>query len=121
MARTGRPVGSTCTLCGVSAGRERMIALRIALHGSQRSLASALAAAGVHATARAISGWERGEYHPEESKLSAIARALRVRSCDLEAWLWPTWGREQQAELRMPGASSSRPNQTAPRASAAAN
>jgi transcriptional regulator with XRE-family HTH domain len=99
MPRTGRPFGSTCALCGVSARRERLIALRIALHGSQRALVGALAVAGIKVTPQAISGWERGEYHPEESKLPAIARALRVRTRDLEAWLWPNWGHNRQVEL----------------------
>ena len=80
-----------------------MIALRILLFGSQAAFAAALTRAGKSTTARAVSGWEHGEYHPEEAKLPVIARLLHIPIEVLESWLWPVFAGARQADLSLRG------------------
>lgn len=109
MRRPGRPVGS-CRRCSTFSGRAAFRAKRVELRLSHGDLADLLAAAGATVTARAVCGWELGEYCPDESRLPVLARVLGVRVDRIEAWFWPGSSRQatRQSALPLAGADAAR-------------
>lgn len=94
MRRPGRPLGS-CSRRSEFSGRASFRARRVELGLSQSDVADLLALGGLPVSARAVCGWEAGEYIPAEERLPVLARILRVRVEVLEGWFWP--GSSQQA------------------------
>ncbi len=105
MRRPGRPVGS-CRRCPPFAGRAAFRARRIALGLSHVAIAAALEAAGLGVTARAVCGWEIGDYCPDEQRLPVLARLLSVRVAEVEGWFWPGSSAQSRKQVRLPLAGS---------------
>ncbi|OQC42276.1 MAG: hypothetical protein BWX64_00293 [Acidobacteria bacterium ADurb.Bin051] len=89
MRRPGRPVGSGPPPRFRAAGRERIVARRVALGLSQRAVAEAMTRAGAPTSTSAVLAWELGRWAPNEERLEVLAAVLRVSVPLLEVWLWP--------------------------------
>ena len=103
MRRPGRPVGS-CRRCSTFAGRASFRARRVELGLSHADIATLMAAGGAPVSARAVCGYELGEYIPGEDRMPVLARILGVRVERLEAWFWPGSSQQSRRQRALPGA-----------------